>query len=62
MQNGTPVALGTFDVVSPDMDLRTVGSDRTGLDGYSAYGISLERGRAAPPLPSRIVATGQVSS
>ena len=62
MQGGTPVALGTFDVVSPHMDLRTVGSERTGLDGYSAYGISLERGRAAPPQPSRIVATGQVSS
>jgi anti-sigma-K factor RskA len=62
MQNGTPVALGTFDVVSRDMDLRTVGSDRTGLDSYTAYGISLEPGRTPPPSPSRIVATGQVSS
>jgi hypothetical protein len=62
MQDGTPVALGTFDVVSRDMDLRTVGSDRTGLDGYRAYGISLEPGRTAPAAPSRIVATGQVSS
>jgi hypothetical protein len=62
MQDGTPVALGTFDVVSHDMDLRNVGSDRTGLAGYTAYGISLERGRKAPLAPSRIVAQGQVSS
>jgi hypothetical protein len=62
MQDGTPVALGTFDVVSRDMDLRSVGSDRTGLDGYTAYGISLEPGRKPPLAPSRIVATGQVSS
>jgi anti-sigma-K factor RskA len=62
MQDGTPVALGTFDVVSRDMDLRSVGSDRTGLDGYQAYGISLERGRKAPLAPSRIVALGQVGS
>ena len=62
MQDGTPVALGTFDVVSRDMDLRSVGSDRTGLDGYQAYGISLEPGRKAPLAPSRIVAQGQVSS
>ena len=44
------------------MDLRGVGSDRTGLDGYQAYGISLENGRKAPLAPSRIVALGQVSS
>lgn len=62
MQDGTPVALGTFDVVSGDMDLRNVGSNRTGLDGYQAYGISLERGRKAPLAPSSIVAQGQVSS
>lgn len=62
MQDGTPVALGTFDVVSHGMDLRNVGSDRTGLAGYTAYGISLERGRKAPLAPSRIVAQGQVSS
>jgi hypothetical protein len=62
VQDGSPVALGTFDVVSHGMDLRTVGSDRTGLDAYTAYGISLEPGRRAPAAPSRIVATGQVGS
>lgn len=58
----TPVALGTFDVTSSQMDLRTVGSSRTGLDDFTAYGISLEPGREAPPAPTDIVARGQVTS
>ena len=57
-----PVALGTFDVVDAGMDLRTVGSDRTGLDGYSGYAISLEPGTKAPSKPTDIVANGQVTS
>jgi hypothetical protein len=59
---GPPVALGTFDVVSPQMDLRTVGSTETGLDDYSTYAISREPGRQAPVTPSGIVANGQVTS
>jgi hypothetical protein len=59
---GSPVALGTFDVVSPQMDLRTVGSTATGLDEYSTYAISREPGRQAPVTPSVIVANGQVTS
>jgi len=62
MRDGSPVAIGTFDVVTPQMDLRTVGSQATGLDDYSAYGISIEPGRQAPTAPSEIVATGQVTS
>lgn len=62
MTENSPVALGTFDVVSDGVDLRTVGSDATGLDDYSAYGISIEPGRQAPAVPSVIVANGQVSS
>lgn len=62
MTDGSPVALGTFDVASDGVDLRTVASDATGLDDYSAYGISIEPGRQAPPTPSDIVANGQVSS
>lgn len=62
MSNGSPVALGTFDVTSPGMDLQTVGSDATGLDDYSAYGISIEPGRQAPSSPTDIVANGQVTS
>jgi hypothetical protein len=62
MRNGTPVAIGTFDVVTPQMDVRTVGSAATGLDDYSAYALSIEPGRQAPTTPSEIVATGQVTS
>lgn len=62
MREGSPIALGTFDVVQPGMDMRTVGSDHTGLDGYSGYAISIEHGRKAPPAPTDIVANGQVTS
>jgi hypothetical protein len=62
MQDGLPKALGTFDVVTPDMDMRTVGSTGTGLDDYSAYGISIEPGRQAPSYPTDIVAQGEVAS
>ena len=62
MRDSTPVALGTFDVVDSDMDLRSVGSDQTGLGAFSAYGISIEPGRQAPSTPTEIVATGQVTS
>jgi anti-sigma-K factor RskA len=53
-----PVALGTFDVVRSQTDVRTVGSTSTGLDDYSGYAISIEPGREAPAEPSDVVATG----
>jgi hypothetical protein len=56
-----PVALGTFDVVRSQMDVRAVGSGKTGLDAFSGFGVSLERGRKAPPEPTEIVATGEVT-
>jgi len=62
MEDGMPKALGTFDVVTAQMDLRTVGSTGTGLDEYSAYGISIEPGRQAPSYPTDIVAQGEVAS
>ena len=43
-------------------DLRTVSSSATGLNGYPAYAISIERGRQAPPTPTEIVGQGQVAS
>ena len=61
-QDSPPVPLGTFDVVSRQMDLRTVGSTATGVDEFSAYAISIEPGREAPATPSEIVANGQVTS
>lgn len=60
--DGTPQALGTFDVTSSRIVLKTVGSASTGFDQYRAYGISLEPGRKAPSLPTGVVATGQVTS
>jgi hypothetical protein len=62
MRQGSPVALGTFDVVEPRLDVRAVGSDHPGLDGFSGYAISLEPGRKAPAKPTQIVANGQVTS
>jgi hypothetical protein len=63
MRDSGAVPIGTFDVVRPQMDLRTVGSsDESGLDGYQAYAISLERGRTEPTVPSDVVARGQVTS
>ncbi|WP_448613052.1 anti-sigma factor domain-containing protein [Modestobacter sp. URMC 112] len=61
-QDSPPVPLGTFDVVTRQMDLRTVGSTATGLDEFSAYAVSIEPGREAPATPSEIVANGQVTS
>ncbi|WP_222193624.1 anti-sigma factor domain-containing protein [Modestobacter italicus] len=62
MGAGSPVAIGTFDVVTPQMDLRTVGSAATGLDQYSAYAVSIEPGQQAPSEPTDVVANGQVTS
>ena len=62
LQDGVPEALGTFDVVTPQTDLRTVGSTATGLDDYSEYAISIEPGREAPSSPTDIVGQGQVAS
>jgi len=56
-----PVPLGTFDVARPEMDVRAVGSGQTGLGAFSGFGISLERGRQAPPQPTVVVATGEVT-
>lgn len=57
-----PQALGTFDVVSPELDVRTVSSIATGFDQYDGYAISLEPGRSAPSTPTGMVATGTVGS
>jgi anti-sigma factor RsiW len=59
---GAPVPLGVFDVVRPRLDLHTVGSDHAGLDTFSGYAISLEKGRKAPAKPTDVVANGQVTS
>jgi len=58
----SPVALGTFDVVHSELDVRTVSSTSTVLDAYDGYAISLEPGRRAPSTPTDTIATGTVGS
>jgi anti-sigma factor RsiW len=62
MGEGDPVALGTFDVSRSQIDVRSVGSASTDLDGFPQYGISLEPGQEAPSSPTAVVATGEVTS
>jgi len=62
MGEGDPVSLGTFDVSRSQIDVRSVGSGSTDLDGFPQYGISLEPGQEAPPSPTAVVATGEVTS
>ena len=62
MGEGAPVPLGTFDVPRSQIDVRTVGSPATDLDGFALYGISLEPGQEAPSEPTVVVATGEVTS
>jgi hypothetical protein len=62
MSGNAAQSLGTFDVTSPTMDMKIVGSGLTGVDQFDTYGISLEPGRKAPSLPTEVVATGQVTS
>jgi len=57
-----PQALGTFDVVDTELDMRTVGSTVAGLDTFNGYAVTIESGRRAPDTPtSPMVATGQVT-
>jgi anti-sigma factor RsiW len=62
MGQGDPVALGTFDVFRSQIDVRSVGSPSTDVEGFPQYGISLEPGQEAPSTPSAVVATGEVTS
>jgi hypothetical protein len=62
MGGETARPLGTFDVTSSQLTMKTVGSGLTGSDKYGTYGISLEPGRKAPSLPTGVVATGDVTS
>jgi len=62
MSGNAAQPLGAFDVTSSKMDMKIVGSGLTGVDRFDTYGISLEPGRKAPPLPTEVVATGQVTS
>ena len=54
LEQGTPKALGTFDVDGSGMELDTMEVD--GADDFPSYGISVEPGRQAPDAPTDVVA------
>jgi anti-sigma-K factor RskA len=60
--DGDPVALGTFDVDRSRLDVQPVVSPPTGAGSFAQYAVSLEPGRQPPPIPSGVVAIGQVAS
>ncbi|WP_226366133.1 anti-sigma factor [Pseudonocardia sp. ICBG162] len=58
--DGTPRAVGTFDVRAGQSGPVSVESPDSGT--YGTYAVSLERGREAPPAPTKVVAAGQVET
>ena len=54
LDQGTPKALGTFDVEGTGLELRTMETE--GADDFPSYGISIEPGRQAPEAPTDVVA------
>ncbi|SOC49713.1 Putative zinc-finger [Blastococcus aggregatus] len=60
LDQGTPKALGAFDVTQDGLQLRTL--EVEGADDFPGYGISLEPGRRAPEAPTDVVARGSLPS
>ncbi|WP_224390469.1 anti-sigma factor [Pseudonocardia sp. ICBG1293] len=58
--DGTPRAVGTFDVRAGQSGPVSVESADSG--NYGTYAVSLERGREAPPAPTKVVVAGQVET
>lgn len=54
LDQGTPKALGAFDVAGEEFELRTL--EVEGADDFPNYGISIEPGRQAPEAPTDVVA------
>jgi hypothetical protein len=54
LDQGTPKALGEFDVDGSGLELRTL--EVEGADDFPSYGISVEPGRVAPDAPTDVVA------
>ena len=57
--DGTPSALGTFDVGGSGPTVASVPSS-AGPVPYGAFAVSLEPGHVAPASPTQVVASGQV--
>lgn len=60
LDQGTPKALGTFDVTEAGLQLRTL--EVEGADDFPGYGISIEPGNTAPEAPTDVVARGVLPS
>ncbi len=60
IRDGSPRALGTFDVDDAQGDLEVFAGAGTPPVAFSAYGISLEPGRVAPSAPTDVVAMGEI--
>ncbi|MGY2130350.1 anti-sigma factor [Blastococcus sp. SYSU DS0617] len=60
LDEGTPRALGTFDVTGSDVQLSSIEVD--GADDFPGYGISIEPGDSAPEAPTDVVARGSLPS
>ncbi|MBN1092924.1 anti-sigma factor [Blastococcus sp. TML/M2B] len=58
LDQGTPKALGAFDVTGSGRQLRTLAVEDA--DGFPGYGISIEPGRRAPEAPTDVVARGSL--
>ncbi len=61
IDNGSPRAIGAFDVGPADTGLHQVGEPPQGED-YTGYAISLEPGDIPPSSPSTVMASGTVTS
>jgi hypothetical protein len=60
--DGRPVAVGTFDMVTGDHALHPVGSPLGNAPSFDRYAISIEAGRNAPETPGLVLASGLVAS
>lgn len=60
LEQGTPKALGEFDVAGTGLELDTF--EVEGADDFPSYGISVEPGRRAPEAPTDVVARGSMPS
>lgn len=59
--SGEPArAVGTFDVVSTAMDVRSVSGSPPAPDTFTGFAITKEQGRKVPQQPSQVVASGAV--
>lgn len=61
LDSGVPKALGAFDVIAPSEAMLPV-REPSPTGEFTTYAISIENGRAMPPSPGWIVASGKVQS